>query len=377
MLIASKIGMIRDFVSSPILFIGLLALLVGGFFSTPGKAAAAPNQVVATRDALVYKDGDRVQGKLLRREGEVIVFRADRFGELRVKSTDAVVIPADQAIGTAKAIVAAPKPAAAKSAPAMAAAAKKAKEAEADRVDEERMTIWDHFSPALLTARVRNYFGPWHGRLAFSTEVVSDAADRNTISADGTLRRKWQKDEVQMNARFDYAETNQLATTDMVKGSGLWRHDFRKTIFGQYRPTVEWNRTGTRNARKADYLLVQQEIGVGVTVITKPSRKVRTGVSQNLFDVWVLEPLNDHTSRGVVSFFEETEFALPWRMLMTQRGVWYPVSDQKDGWENRIELNKKLTETLSTSVRHEFRRNNPDGSAQDYTRLRLLFGLDF
>ena len=53
------------------------------------------------------------------------------------------------------------------------------------------------------------------------------------------------------------------------------------------------------------------------------------------------------------------------------------MRDQNDGWENRVELNKKLTETLSTSVRHEIRRDNPDGSAQDYTRLKLLFGLDF
>ena len=65
------------------------------------------------------------------------------------------------------------------------------------------------------------------------------------------------------------------------------------------------------------------------------------------------------------------------RITISQRGVWYPVTDESDGWENRIELNKKLTETLSTSVRHEVRRNNPDGSVPDYTRLKLLFGLDF
>jgi hypothetical protein len=84
-----------------------------------------------------------------------------------------------------------------------------------------------------------------------------------------------------------------------------------------------------------------------------------------------------HDSRGVISTFQETDLTLPWRITITQRGVWYPVRDQKDGWENRVELNKKLTETLSTSVRHEIRRNNPDGTAQDYTRLRLMFGLDF
>jgi len=126
-----------------------------------------------------------------------------------------------------------------------------------------------------------------------------------------------------------------------------------------------------------DYVLLQQEIGVGFNVLGTPGRKLRTGVSANLFDLWNTAPKSDHSSRGVASMFEEVEWTLPWRMTLTQRGVWYPVRGQEDGWENRIELNKKLTETLSTSVRHEIRRNNPDGSAQDYTRMKLLFGFDF
>jgi hypothetical protein len=126
-----------------------------------------------------------------------------------------------------------------------------------------------------------------------------------------------------------------------------------------------------------DYILLQQEIGVGYHLYTAPSGKVRLGVSQNLFDVWNSAPVEEHTSRGVPSAFEEIELKLPWQMGLTQRGVWYPVKEDDHGWENRIELNKKLTETLSTAIRHEIRRNNPDGSSQDYTRLKLLFGLDF
>jgi hypothetical protein len=229
----------------------------------------------------------------------------------------------------------------------------------------------------VLTAKVRNFFGPWHGRVAFSTEVVSDTADRNTYSLESKLARKWERDDVQLTARFDYAETNDVPTTDVIRGSGSWRHDFSKTQFAQYRPSAEWNRASKRQGVANDYLLLQQELGVGYNVITTPARKVRLGVSQNLFDIWNTAPVSDHSSRGVQSAFEELELKLPWQMSLTQRGVWYPVKNQIDGWENRVELNKKLTETLSTSVRHEIRRHNPDGSAQDYTRLKLLFGLDF
>ena len=65
------------------------------------------------------------------------------------------------------------------------------------------------------------------------------------------------------------------------------------------------------------------------------------------------------------------------KMTLTQRGVWYPITNHADGWENRIDLNKKLTETLSVSIRHEIREHNPDGTAQDYKRLKLLLGFDF
>src|SRR4051812_33668103 len=48
------------------------------------------------RDALVYKDGDRVQGKFVERTDDIIVFKADRFGELRVPAADAVVVLAEK-----------------------------------------------------------------------------------------------------------------------------------------------------------------------------------------------------------------------------------------------------------------------------------------
>lgn len=349
-----------------------------------GRLAAAqvtPN----ARDTLVYKDGDRVQGVLVQQANQVIVFKSDRFGELRVPAADAVVIKAEKATTAVAATpappaAAAPKPAGGPSEAkpaAVAAAAKKQAEAAEEKAEEERVTIWDRFSPAVLTAKVRNYFGPWHGRLSFSTEVVSDVANRSTSSYEMHLQRKWKADEVQFTGRYDYSETNNVVTTDIVKASGQWRHEFNKSFFGHYRPTSEWNRASKLRGVPNDYVLLQQELGAGYHVLTKPTRKVRVGASQNLFDTWTTAPVGDHASRGVISVFDETEFTLPWRIIISQRGVWYPVRDQADGWENRVELNKKLTETLSTSLRHEIRRSNPDGSAQDYTRLKLLFGLDF
>ncbi|MBL9203198.1 MAG: DUF481 domain-containing protein [Opitutaceae bacterium] len=326
------------------------------------------------RDALAYPDGDRVHGVLVAEQGGVLVFKSDRFGELRVPSTLATVIKgtrvaAEPAPRSAPSPAPAPKTAAA----APAAATPKAPEPDSD----EHESLWDRFTPAALAARLRTMFGPWRGRLSFSTETVTDSADRSTSSYEASLRRKWPADEVQLSGRFDYSETNDVATTDVLKLWGHWRHDFNPRLFAHYRPTAEWNRASRLRGLPNDYLLLQQEFGAGYQLLGRPGRKLRLGVSQNLFDTWNSAPAPEHVARGVVSSFEEAEVALPWRMTLSQRGVWYPAGDEADGWENRIDLNKKLTETLSTSLRHEIRRNNPDGTAPDFTRLKLLFGLDF
>ncbi|WP_146180067.1 DUF481 domain-containing protein [Opitutus sp. ER46] len=350
------------------------------------RAETTEEALDVSRDALVYKDGDRVYGKLVQQVGNVIVFRSDRFGELRVFATDAVVIRATTIAKTtdqsaAKPVVAQgihPKPAA-------AAAAAEPEEAHApetpeDRAEKEKLSLWNLFSPAVMTARVREFFGPWHGRVAVSNDIVTDTSDRRSLAVDTRIARKFKKDAIELTGRYDYNNTNEVTTSDTLKGAGSWRHDFDRRKFGQYRPTVEWNRASTKNGVRAEYVLLQQEIGFGFNVIIKPTRKLRLGVSQNLFDTWTYSDRRDdtgHGSRGVESFFDELELTLPWRMTLTQRGVWYPVEHETDGFENRVELNKKLSETLSLALRHEFRRNNPDGSSQDYTKLRLLLGFDF
>lgn len=337
-----------------------------------GRAAEPAEPGTPVHDVLVYKDGDRVQGKLLRQEGDLLVFQSDRFGLLQVPADRAVVIKAEKPVAP----VAATPPAA----PVPPAVREEQREKKAaDRAEAEKVSRWEVFSPAVLAAKLRDYFGPWHGRLAFSTEVVSDTADRTNISLEGKLTRKWTADEVQLNGRYDFNQTNDLATTDTLKADGLWRHDFNhKTSFIQYRPTLEWNRANFKDGVPADYVLLQQEIGTGVTLLAKPARKLRVGVSENLFDVWNTSPPQSHSARTSESAFVETESRLPWGMLLSERGVYYySLSTQADGWENRVELTKKFTETFSTAIRHELRRGSPDGTAQDYTRLKLLLGLDF
>ena len=321
-----------------------------------------------TRDTLVYKDGDRLQGRLIDKTDKIIVFESDRFGVLRVLVENAVVIKAEPR----------EKPALATTPGAPPAAVVPDKEKAAQSAEAERLSVLDRFRLSVLTAKLGDFFGPWHGRFAFSLEQVSNTADQVNTGVEMTLLRKWKSDEVMLKGRYDFSQTNKLTTTDLIKADGLWRHDFLPKYFALYRPTVEWNRASFNKGVPNDYVQLQQEIGAGVNLLSDARRKVRVGLSENLFDVWNTTPGGIHTARTVESMFLEAELKLPWRMSLSERAVYYySLSSAKDGWENHIELSKKFTETLSTSIRHEIRRYNLDGTTQDYSRLKLLFGLDF
>lgn len=327
--------------------------------SGPRLAAASPaasggrgGERKSELDQLAYRDGDRVRGHFIKREGDTLVFQSERFGLLRVPAADAEVI-------LAKATT-----------PAAVAAA--AQDDKAD-VDVERAP----FSPLALAKGLKEFFGSWHGRFALAAEMMQDSSKHEGGSVDARLTRKWTKDEVQLNARYDYASLDDVTSTDMVKGDGVWRHELSSRWFGVYRPTLEWNRAYYRGVVPSDYVLLQQEAGVGINLFTTDTRKLRLGVSENLFDVWV-QPTGTHVAQNVESVFAEIEAKLPWRIMLVDRGVYYySFATQTEGWENRFEINKKLTETLTIGARHEIRHNNPDVRSADYRRLRVLFGFDF
>lgn len=320
----------------------------------PSKnAAPAPAAKGPRLDELVYKDGDRLRGHFLKRDGDTLIFQSERFGILRVPTSQAEVI-----------LVKPPGP-------IVAAGVKQDKKAD---VAVER---WP-FSPLAMAQALKDFFGAWHGRFTMSAEMMKDSSEHNSGTADALLQRKWATDEVQLTARYDYATLdNTVSSTDMIKGAGVWRHDLPHKLFSVYRPTLEWNRAFYLNGVPADYVLLQQEVGAGINFLNTDSRKFRVGLSENLFDTWGTTD-GSHISQTVESVFSEVEAKLPWRISVTDRGVWYySFQNNTDGWENRFEVSKKLTETLTMGLRHEVRHNNPDVRSADYRRLRLLFGFDF
>jgi len=313
---------------------------------TPPKPAAP------TLDELVFTDGDRVRGHFIKRDGDIVVFKSERFGLLRV--------PANSVQLTLAKTPTSP----------VAAAGAKAEKAE--------VWAWP-FSPVAMAKALKGFFGSWHGKFAVSTELLSDTAEHDSATAQLHLERKMARDEEQLNARYDFASANHVTSTDMIKGDALWRHDFPNQLFSTYRPSLEWNRNFYRDNLPADYVLLQQEVGAGINLWNTEKRKLRFGLSENIFSVWVTPPAlraqNTHTAE---SSFVELESKLPWRITVTDRAIYYySILHNTEGWENHFEIDKKLTETVTMGVQHEVRTNDPDIRAADYRRLKLFFGFDF
>jgi len=265
--------------------------------------------------------------------------------------------------------------------PEAAAAVARADAEEARRKAEEAENTsigWSMLSPFALAEHLREFFGPWHGRFAFAASIITNTSETTNYTMGANLRRKWTADNVELNAHYDFADTNHVTTTDILKADASWRHDFPNKLFALYTPSVEWNRAYLVNNVPADYILLQQEIGVGVTAIAKPKLNLRVGVAENIFNVWQTTEPQSSSKDTAESLFAELDWKLPWRMTLTERGVWYySLASAEDGWENKVELDKKLTETFTIGVRHEIRYHSPDAHVQDYRLLKLLMGVDF
>ncbi len=308
---------------------------------------AAENVAPPAPDVLVYNDGDRVQGRLIAREGDTLVFRSLRFGELRVQMSEASIITGGESVEPL------PGPFGLEAPSAITG------------------------SPYKLTAALRDFFGPWSGRFMVSTQSVSDVSDRTDVVVEATIKRSWTKDELSLTARYDYNETDEVNTSNIVRGNGMWRHVLPKRLFTVYRPSYEWNRTSTIDEVRTDYILLQQEVGLGLKVVDRDDWKLRVGVAENFFNTWDLVTDSRHAAR-VESLFLETDVKLPWRIIVTERAVYYySFETGGDGWEHQFEVTKKLTDTLSLGLRHEVRYNDPDVRTSDYSLLRLLLGFDF
>jgi len=349
------------------LFVAALAALPAALIAAEGinptsDHAAAPSHV------LVFPDGDRVRGQLIGRDGEFLVFQSQRFGEIVVPSEGVRIEtppPAPKAVETSPELDSVSEP-----------------DLEAAPAPEDAIEMRDRArpswaSPAALAMALGDFLGAWKGRFSVSSSVVTKTREQRDVALALRVQREWEETEAQLDFRYDLRKTDGITNRDILKSDGLLRHKLNERYFAHYRPSAEWNRNFEIGGAPADYVLLQQEIGVGVNLLNLEQRALRLGVAENVFSLWTLpDSTNDH--RHNQSLFGEVEFELPWRISIGDRYIWFSsLSEGEQGWENRLELTKKFSDALSLGLRQESRHNNPDTRVEDFSLWRLLVGLDF
>ncbi len=316
-------------------------------------------------EVLVYHDGDRVQGRLVRQEGDVIVFQSPKFGEIRVNAAE-VELQTEVAVTPPVA----PTPA---SAPAVAVVA--------------AVPVSTASTPAAADAvQAPRWWHPWTGRLSVALQWLEDTTSNEDLGVDFRLERKWVRDELRFETHYTRKVSSDVLTEDITRGSVYWRHDLPRRFFSLYNPVVEWDKAFKGFAPTipvVEYVLTQQQLGIGYTLMDTERASLRAGVAENWIGVRLLHPVQGNFTAWFESVFAEAELTLPRGWKLRERGQIYfyrrdPDSRESDrGWDNSVELTKQLTDQFSLTLRHEYRVNRPSLQGADYEKLRLLLGLDF
>jgi RNase P/RNase MRP subunit p29 len=330
-------------------YLMLAAAWVAAWSAAPGASRA---------DSLTFKsNGDRLKGTVVAEEGNVVVFESERFGVLRVPRGEVTFEKDDMAAAQEVASVNPPTP-----------------DGSAVMADGSA----DAAQLAMVSAEAPASRGtPWHMHLAFSTELIRDTADKSEWIFELRAERKWERDELRFEPRYEYKSENGRSTSDLLKLKTYYRHDIGRWWFVQYLPYYELNRQFTFQGVPLDYQYLRNELGGGIRVIDRPGSILRVGVSESFYNIDFLD-YSAHLSLRGESVFVEADLELPWRVSIRDRGqvLWYSNGAGR-GIGNELEITKHLSDVWWIGIRHEYRVNAPELQGGDLSKLKVFLGVDF
>ena len=328
----------------------LSATVIALLLAPPARASPATPPAGPPLQWLVYHDGTRLPGHLLRHEGDDLVFHSPRFGELRVSSREAFLAPStipEPSPGTSAAPPALPAPA-----PAPVAVAS---------------------APAPAP-------DAWRGRLSSSLENIVESDRRTNLLVSLRLNRKWRHHEVILNTSYELRKERERTATDLLRSDLLLRHDWENRWYLQYRLQADYNRSFRVANFDLPYLFTRQDAVIGYRLIDGPRGMLRfgTGPVHYFFTLVDAEVSAQEQIFGMGEFVEAT-LNLPWRIQLFGRFTNLHGSDELSvtSFETELEISRRLTESFSLTLRYEDRQNIPAVNVQNRSLLRLFLGYDF
>lgn len=299
---------------------------------------------------LVFGNGDRLEGRVVKNEAGIMTFASVRFGEIKAPADEVKIEDVSDTPLIVPPVVPAP----------------------------------DAPRPGVTVSAVEPDWGftrwwrPWTGRASVSFESLDDANRTHDFQTELRMTRIWTDDEVRAEFRYRWRESNDAVTDDLFRATGYWRHNLPARFFAVYLPTTEWNRNYKLEGIPVRYVLTQQGLGAGYRILDQPQAALRVGIAESWFGLWIYEPIDFHVDLWATSIFLEAEFKLPWKLTLRERGqVYHFKGSDEPSWENDLELSKQLTESMVLGLRHEYFKNRPTLRESDYSKLRVFIGYDF
>ncbi len=330
---------------------------IAAFCLFSALALCATTADTQERGVLVYKDGNRITGALVREQGQPIHFVSDRFGILKYTPSEArfeAEREEDESLvyrGKTPALPAAPTP----HPPATASAPKAAQKS--------------HSTQSLIH--------PWKIKLnGYLDKTDDNGTQRREYLSAVRIERHTSTNQLSLDTRYEYTGRNNSIDRRRATSRGDWRHFLTPRAFTLYTPYFEYDGKNT-SAGRNDYLLNQQQAGLGYRLLTVKNYDTRIAATWSYFDLRNYD-LNTESSFSAPSLILENNLRLPWEFDLRQKGqLYYLPAQEKFGWDNESDLTKKINRTLSLTLRHQYRRDYPALGLNPINRLRLLFGLEF
>lgn len=357
----------------------IVGLLVG-LSLAPGAAWA---------DTLVLRSGERLKGTVVRQEGEVVVFRSQALGEVRLPRAQVVAWPESYVLDVADEMAlesqqppeaadwpstpAAPAPTAAPTAPevedgALAASA------------PVPLSWWQRLRahPAVDWWVSHRPLREWKSSVNFTYKLLEARDDRQDLNFRFESNRRTERGEYRLSARYDYVEItnmagNTYAATDRLQAGARLRHDLSKRTFLQGD-----TRYLSDGVAKIDRELAQS-LGFGwrlvdsarVRATVTPSATLQAQELASQTNQWNYQATLFQDFRYKINdrltFFEEADFSV-------SPG---DEADYQVGFSARMEA--KLTTAVAADLRYELDINNivPVNSERSQSKVLVTLGLRF
>lgn len=349
-----------------LLFVSLVAGIIAADEPVAKPTPAPPDQ-------LRFKNGDRLTGKLLRQDDEVIVFVADAIGGITVPQHDATVIlgsdpdgvPVESLVGIAPITTESPEA----GSPTEKQAPDKPPASPQPETRRPGTDIQKAAAKVAESLDAKPKEEDWEGKLEFGLRQQQGRRDIFAIDIRGSAERTIGENDLRANARLLYGEQDGQVNNDRYDASLQWRRELGERTFAQSLTSYFQDDLKDINRNW------EQNLGAGIRLLDKKEHVVNLGAG--LTGQYREAVLAESGFFTLVEVFQDYTYQFNKRITLRQNAQaqyspeggtrFLSVSNQPsatvgeaDNYKIRFNtvLQGRLTRKLSMNLRFEYEYDN-------------------